>query len=143
MTTRPDATEYDAYFGKYIGLVPDGDLVGILSAQIEKTLALLGSVSEDKAGRSYAPGKWSIKEVVGHLIDAERIFAYRALRIGRSDKTPLVGFEQDDYVANTNFNLRTVPSLMEELGAVRLASIQLFKYFTDEEWQRRGIANEK
>ena len=141
MTTRPDPTEYGAYFGKYISLVPDGDIVVTLSSQIENTLALLRTVSEDKAALPYAPGKWSIKEVVGHLIDTERIFAYRALCIGRNDKTPLPGFEQDDYVANTNFNRRTLASLLEEFTAVRRATIQLFKHFTDEEWQRRGTAN--
>ena len=103
MTTRPDPTEYDSYFGKYIGLVPEGDIVTILSSQVEKTLALLRTVPEEKAGHAYAPGKWSIKEVIGHVADTERIFAYRALRIGRNDKTPLAGFEQDDYVASTEF----------------------------------------
>jgi uncharacterized damage-inducible protein DinB len=143
MTTRPDPSEYDAYFGKYIGLVPDGDIVSILSSQLENTLALLRTVPEEKAGHAYASGKWSIKEVVGHVIDTERIFGYRALRIGRNDKTPLAGFEQDDYVANSNFNARTLGSLMEEFAAVRRANVQLFKHFTDDEWQRRGTANER
>ena len=143
MTTRPDPTEYDAAFWRYINLVPEGDIVTILSSQIGKTLALLRNVSEEKAGQSYAPGKWSIKEVVGHVIDSERIFAYRALRIGRNDKTPLAGFEQDDYVAATNFNARPFASLTEEFSAVRTANIQLFKHFTDAEWLRRGTANQK
>lgn len=133
MTTRPDPGEYDAYFGKYIGLVPDGDIVAILNSQLENTLALLRTVPPEKAAQAYAPGKWSIKEVVGHLTDAERIFAYRALRIGRNDKTALAGFEQDDYVANTNFNGRTLNSLMDEFAAVRRANVQLFKHFTEEE----------
>ncbi len=143
MTTRPDRTEYDPYFSRYIDSVPDGDIVTILKSQIDNTLALLREVSEEKASESYAPGKWSIKEVVGHVIDTERIFAYRALRIGRNDETPLAGFEQDDYVANTNFNARTLASLREEFGIVRSASIQLFKYFTAAEWLRRGTANQK
>jgi uncharacterized damage-inducible protein DinB len=143
MTTKPEPTEYDPYFWKYIDLVPDGEIVAILSSQIENTIGLLRTVSEDKAAQSYAPGKWSIKEVVGHIVDSERIFVYRALRIGRNDKTPLAGFEQDDYVANTSFNRRMLASLLEEFAAVREATIQLFKHFTDEEWKRRGIANEK
>jgi len=143
MTRRPDPTEYDPYFGKYIGLVPDGDIVATLSSQSESTLALLRTVPEQKAGHAYAPGKWSIKEVAGHVTDTERIFAYRALRIGRNDRTPLAGFEQDDYVANTNFNARTLGSLMEEFAAVRRATVQLFKHFTGEEWQRRGTANDR
>ena len=143
MTTRPDQSEYDPYFSGYIDLVPDGDIVTILKSQIDNTLALLRNVSEERAGESYAPGKWSIKEVIGHVIDTERIFAYRALRIGRNDKTPLAGFEQVDYVANTNFNARTLASLHEEFAIVRSASIQLFKYFTDGEWLRLGTANQK
>src|SRR5437016_3806930 len=139
--TRPDPTEYDPYFGKYISLVPDGDIVSILSSQVENTLALLRTITEQRGGHAYAPGKWTIKEVVGHLTDAERIFAYRALRIGRNDKTPLAGFEQDDYVANADFNARTLGSLVEEFEAVRRANVQLFKHFTLEEWQRRGTAN--
>ena len=141
--TRPDPTEYDPYFGKYISLVPDGDIVSILSSQVENTLALLRTITEQRGGHAYAPGKWSIKEVVGHMTDTERIFAYRGLRIGRNDRTPLPGFEQDDYVANTNFNARTLGSLMEELAAVRRASVQLFQHFNGEEWQRRGTANER
>jgi uncharacterized damage-inducible protein DinB len=141
--TRPASTEYDPYYWKYIDLVPDGDIVTILRSQIETTLAFLRQVPEEKAGESYAPGKWTVKEVIGHLIDTERIFAYRALRIGRNDKTPLPGFEQDDYVAGTNFNARTLAGLTEEFSAVRSTTIHLFKHFSDEEWQRRGTANEK
>ena len=143
MTTRPDATEYEPHYAPYIALVPDGDIVALLGSQLENTLALLSTVTEVKSGAAYAPGKWSIKELLGHLTDTERIFAYRALRIGRNDRTPLSGFEQDDYVANTNFNARTLVGLMDEFAAVRRANIQLFKYFTDEEWQRRGTANGK
>ena len=142
MTQKPQPSEYAADFGKYIGLVPEGDIVAILGSQIENTLQLLRTVPEAKGGIAYAPGKWSVKELVGHLIDAERIFAYRALRIGRNDKTPMPGFEQDDYVANTDFNARTLDSLMEEWAVVRRAGIQLFKHFADEEWQRRGTAND-
>src|SRR5690242_1430758 len=86
MTRRPESTEYAPYYGKYVMLVPDGDLTATLSRQLDTTLALLSSLSEQQAEFSYAPGKWSIKEVVGHLMDGERVFAYRALRIGRDDK---------------------------------------------------------
>jgi len=141
MTRRPESTEYAPYYGKYVMLVPDGDLAATLSRQVHATLGLLSPLSEQRAGFSYAPGKWSIKEVVGHLIDSERVFAYRALRIGRDDKTPLPGFEQDDYVASANFNERTLSSLLEEFTAVRQATVQLFKNFEEKEWQRRGTAN--
>ena len=143
MTTRPDPDEYEPHYAPYIALVPDGDIVTILSSQLERTVAILRRVQEEVAGKTYAPGKWSLKEVVGHLIDTERIFVYRALRIGRNDKTPLPGFEQDDYVANANFNTRTLASLLEEFAFVRRATIQLFEHFTEDEWQRRGTANGK
>jgi hypothetical protein len=142
MTKRPEPSEYAPYYGKYIALVPDGDLAGILSRQIDATAALLSPLSEQQAAYAYAPGKWSIKEVLGHLMDTERIFAYRALRIGRNDKTPLPGYEQDDYVATANFNARSMASLLEEFAAVRKASVELFKHFTEKEWVRRGTANQ-
>ena len=133
MTTRPDSTEYASYYQKYVDLVPDGEIVGILGSQIQNTLSLLKNVSEEKAGQSYAPGKWTIKEVVGHMIDTERIFAYRALCVGRNDKTPLPGFEQDDYVAGANFNTRPLSGLIEEFACIRSASIHLFTPFTEAE----------
>src|SRR5438034_1735489 len=141
MTGRPDSTEYAPYYGKYIALVPDGDIAATLAGQLNATLALLRGIPEERGSYAYEPGKWSIKEVVGHLMDTERIFAYRALCIGRNDPTPLPGFEQDDYVANANFNARTLPSLLEEFAAVRQANVQFFKHLTDQEWQRRGTAN--
>lgn len=122
MTTRPDPTEYDHYW-KYIDLVPDGEIVNILDSQIRNNLGLLSNLPEEKAGQSYAPGKWTIKEVIGHIIDTERIFAYRALCIARNDKTPLPGFEQDDYVAGTHFDARSLASLIEEFTCVRSASV--------------------
>jgi uncharacterized damage-inducible protein DinB len=142
MTKRPEPFDYAPYYGKYIALVPDGDLAVILSRQIDATSALLSPLSEQQAAYAYAPGKWSIKEVLGHLMDTERIFGYRALRIARNDKTPLPGYEQDDYVATANFNARSMSSLLEEFAAVRKASVELFKHFTEEEWIRRGTANQ-
>ena len=143
MTAKPESNEHDPYYRKYIDRVPDGDIAATLGSQVESTLAFLRSVSEENAGRSYAAGKWTMKQVLGHLIDSERIFAYRALCVGRNDKTWLPGFEQDDYVANADFNARTLESFIEELAAVRRATVNLFKHFTDEEWQRRGIANQQ
>ena len=141
LTTRPDSTEYPPYYGKYIGRVPEGDIAATLAHQMNATLTLLRALPEDRAGYAYAPGKWSIKEVVGHLMDTERIFAYRALCISRSDSTPLPGFEQNDYVANGNFNGRTLTSLIDELAAVRQSNVQLFTHLTEEQWRRRGTAN--
>jgi uncharacterized damage-inducible protein DinB len=141
MTTRPESNEFAPYYGPYIAQVPDGDVATTLTRQFDATRALLSPLPEEKGTYAYAPGKWSIKQLLGHLIDSERVFAYRALRIGRNDKTPLPGYEQDDYVAFGNFNARSLSSLLEEFTAVRNASVHLFTHFTDDQWLRRGTAN--
>ena len=140
MTARPESDEHDPYYRKYIDRVPDGDIAATLASQIENTLSFLRTESEENAGRAYAEGKWTIKQVLGHLIDTERIFAYRALCIGRNDKTWLPGFEQDDYVANANFNARTLESFIEELASVRRATVNLFKHFTGTDFLLIGDA---
>lgn len=139
---RPEATEYLPYYGRYISLVPDGDIIAVLSNQIDDTLALLRSISESQAGFRYAPDKWSIKELVGHVIDTERIFAYRALRFARNDQTPLPGYEQDDYIRNASFNDCLLGDLASEFESVRASSLFLFKHLNGEAWMRRGAANE-
>jgi uncharacterized damage-inducible protein DinB len=142
-TARPDSTEYAEYYGRYISMVPDGNISAILKNQFEATLSFFKTLSEERAEHAYAPGKWTIKEVVGHLMDAERVFAYRALRIGRNDPTPLPGFEENDYVAAANFNKRTLADIVEEFAAVRRATVELFRRFDEREMQRRGTANQK
>src|SRR5437764_9115711 len=97
-TVRPEEAEYAESYGKYIKAIPDGDILLTLTRQLEETLVLLGGISEAQAGARYAPGKWSIKEVLGHVTDAEHIFAHRALRFARADQTPLPRFEIEDYV---------------------------------------------
>jgi uncharacterized damage-inducible protein DinB len=139
---RPEAGEYAPYYEQYVALVPAGDIIETLERQIADTLALLRSVPEDRAGSSYEPGKWSIKEVVGHVCDGERIFTYRALRIARGDRTPLPGYEQDDYTRAANFNARTLSNIADEFARVRAATVSLFRSFDAEAWQRRGIAND-
>ncbi len=140
--TKPETTEYAPYYGKYISLVADGDIVKTLENQIDATLQVLRGLSEEKGNHCYAPGKWSVKEVIGHLIDTERIFAYRALRIARNDKTPLPGFEQDDFVANADFDSARVADLADEFAAVRKANLSLFRRLSDEAWLRSGTASE-
>jgi hypothetical protein len=139
--SRPDATEYAPYYGKYIELVPAGDLIITLSQQINDTSTLLRGLSEAQAETRYAPGKWSIKEVLGHVIDTERVMSYRALRIARADETPLPGFEQDDYVRAANFDSRTLANLLEEYMAVRAATVALFRNLEATAIARRGTAN--
>lgn len=139
---KPEANEYAPYYGKYVELVPAGDIAAILKTQGEQTLALLRTLTEAQGDHAYAPGKWTIKELLGHINDGERIFAYRLLRIGRGDKTPLPGFEQDDYITGTNFNARSLASLIDEFAAIRQATLHLCQHFTDAEWQRSGTASE-
>ncbi len=141
MRTRPLATEYAPFYARYIDLVPEGDVLDILSRQRDDALALLAKIPGDAGDVRYAPGKWSIKEVLGHIIDSERIFAYRALRFARADTTPLAGFEQDDYVRAGNFKARSLADLTEEFGFVRQATLVMLRHFGPETWDRRGTAN--
>jgi len=141
-TGKPDPTEYLPYFGRYVSLVPDGDILAVLGKQIEETTGLLNSIPESQGGYRYAPDKWSIKELVGHLIDCERIFAYRALRFARNDKTPLAGFEQDDYVSNASFDDCRLVDLSSELERVRQSTIFLFRHLDAKSWMRSGLAND-
>jgi DinB superfamily len=140
--TRPDSTEYAPYYEKYISLVPGDSIVTTLSSQIEETLKLLSVLSEAQGELRYAPGKWSIKEVIGHLIDAERIFTYRALRMARSDRTPLPGFDENFYVENGNFGDRRVAELADEFQAVRKSSVYIFRHLSEEAWARGGVASD-
>lgn len=139
---RPETTEYQSYYGTYISLVPDDDILAVLERQMEDTAGFLGTIPESQASFRYAPDKWSIKELVGHLIDGERVFAYRALRFARDDKTPLPGFEQDDYVRNGAFDNCRLSDLASELKSVRQATLFLFKNLDRDAWTRRGVAND-
>ena len=141
LASRPLDTEYAPYYGRYVSRVPEGDVVRTLETQLAETLALLREVPEARAGRRYAEGKWSLKEVVGHMSDTERIFAYRALRIGRGDATPLPGFEQDDYVRDTDFDRVPLADLAAELEAVRRATIHLLRNMDEAALARRGTAS--
>jgi hypothetical protein len=140
IATRPESNEYAPYYGKYVSLVPDGDILVTLEKQLPATLALLARPEADGDFR-YAPGKWSVKESLGHVIDAERVFTYRAMRIARNDKTPLPGFEQDDYVKYGPFGHCTLAGLVEEFVAVRKATILMFRGLDEAAWARRGTAS--
>jgi hypothetical protein len=138
----PDASEYDAYYGRYISLVAGNDIVAALEEQPRRTLALLSGLDEAQANYRYAPEKWSIKEVLGHIIDTERILSCRALRFARNDRTPLPGFEQDDYVRYGGFAECPLGYLVEQFTSVRDSSVFLFAGLNPEAWLRRGIANQ-
>ena len=139
---RPEETEYSPYYDTYVSLVKGDDVLAALSDQLSVTLALLRGVPESEGGFRYAEGKWSIKELVGHMIDSERIFAYRALRFARNDRTPLPGYEQDDYIQNASFDACSLAALAAEFESVRRATLFLFKHLDGEAWMRRGEANE-
>jgi len=138
--SRPQAGEYNPYYDRYISLVGSDDVVGLLEQQAPQTATLFKSASA-KADFRYAAGKWSIKEMLGHINDTERIMSYRALRIARADQTPLSGFEQDDYIRDGNFGQRTLADLIEEFTDVRKATVQLFRHVDTETGARRGVAN--
>jgi len=138
---RPQSNDYAPFYGKYVMLVPDGNFLEILETQPREMKQMLEPLTDAQADFRYAPGKWSIKEILGHVIDAERIFAVRILRIARGDQTPLPGFEQDDYVRVSNAASRTLSDLLEEFAAVRRASIALIRSLDDASWLRRGTAS--
>jgi uncharacterized damage-inducible protein DinB len=140
---RPGQGDYALHYGQYIDLVPSGDFLETLREQQRDLAALLSPLSDEQAEFRYAPGKWSIKEVVGHINDAERIFSYRLLRIARGDQTPLASFEQDGYIANGNFSDRKLSELLEEFSSIREATICLIRSLDDAAWLRRGTASQK
>jgi len=140
---RPSTDEYFEYYGKYIARVTDEDALSSLRDQFEDTLVLLRPLDETRARHRYAPDKWSVKEVVGHLTDCERIFAYRALRIARTDTTPIEGFDENVYVPAGKFDERPMDDLIEDYERVRDATLSLFNGLDDEALVRRGTANGK
>ena len=138
---HPEAGEYAPAFANYIANVTEDDVVAALETQSRETAALLARIDETKASYRYEPGKWSVKEVIGHLTDGERVFAYRALAIARGDKASLPGFDENEYAQNANFDARSMRSVAEEYAAARAATLTMFRGFPDEAWQRRGTAN--
>jgi len=140
---RPEPTEYAEFYAGYVSEVPGTDVLGVLESQRVQMLQLFAARSERDGSFRYAPGKWTVKEVLGHINDAERIFAYRALRIARGDQTPLAAFEQEDFVRNGGFGERTLADLAEEFGLVRNASVALFRSLREDAWPRRGVASQK
>jgi uncharacterized damage-inducible protein DinB len=139
---RPQAGEYNNYYQRYIDLATEEDVVGALDAQSHETAILLRGLSEQQASHRYAPDKWSVKQLVGHVTDAERIFAYRALSIARGETKALPGFDQEPYVANSGADERSIADLAEELAAVRRANVMMLRGLSDEAWRRTGTASD-
>src|SRR5499427_10576620 len=137
---KPRPEEHAEYYARYIRLVGD-DALAALRAQSAATPRMLSGLSEAQAMHRYAPGKWSVKEVVGHVIDGERVFAYRALRIARADATPLPGFDENAWVPVGHFDRRSMPDLVSDYQTVRAATVALFSSLDDEALVRLGTAN--
>lgn len=140
---RPDIETVPAYFQKYAELVKDMDLIDALRHAQEQVQQILSDIPEDKGMYRYAEGKWTIKEVLNHLMDVERVFAYRALRFARNDQTPLSPFEENDYALQANAHARSIADLKEEMRRLRDTTIDLFASFTPEMLRREGIASNK
>lgn len=138
---RPGNDEYSEYYGGYIRQVPEVELFGFMTQQPGSLHDLLKGVDEAAAATRPAPSEWSINEVIGHIIDTERVFAYRALCISRADETPLPGFNQDPYVENANFNERSLADLLDEFELLRRANLLQFKPLQPEAFTRRGTAS--
>jgi hypothetical protein len=138
---RPQPGEYAPYYDRYISSIQGEDILDTLDQQRRQMMLLLCDRDDTDGDFRYAPDKWSAKEVLGHVCDTERIFAYRALRFARADATPLAGFEQDDYVRNGPFAQRPLADQVEDFIAVRRATLSLLRNLDEAAWSRRGIAN--
>lgn len=141
MIQPPQPDEYSEYYGRYINLVKDTDLFEKLASQLHEMEELFSKVDDAKSNFKYAPGKWSIKEVLGHVLDAERVFSYRALCISREDKQPLPSFDENEFIRQSNFGNIKLEQLVKEFSLLRSANILLFNGFTDEMWLRKGTAS--
>ncbi len=138
---RPAPDEHAEYYSRYTQLVPDGDLLELLDRQAGEFAAFLRSVPAHLRDHRYGEGKWSVKEVIGHVADAERIFSYRALRFGRGDATPLASFDENAYVANARFAEQEYEQLVEEWVSVRRATLSLLRGLNRDESARCGTAS--
>lgn len=139
---RPGSSEYASYFHRYVDLVPDGDIIASLEQQAAESLRILRGIDPEKGQHRYAPGKWTLNEVLVHMMDTERVFAHRAFRFSRGDRSPLPGFDQDTYiksVANVRYHL---PDLVDQFARLRASNLDLFRGFTNEMLDERGVASD-
>lgn len=140
--TRPEKSEYAEFYANYVALVEETDIVAALQNQVADLENIFAGISEEKSAFAYAEGKWTIKQLLGHLIDGERVFSYRALRISRADQTPLPGFEENSYVANSNFTARTIADMLEELTLLRRSNVIFFNNLSDAARLYTGTASD-
>lgn len=140
---RPEKTEYAEFYETYVLRVPETEILPAMERQIAEARKIFAEIAEEKGAFAYSEGKWTIKELLGHLIDGEKILAYRALRIARNDKTPIEGYEENLYVENGNFNNRTLADLVEDFALLRQVNVRFFKSLPENAWTRTGTANNK
>ena len=142
MIPKPTSDQCPSFYWKYIQFVPEtSDILGELQVQSMDTIDLVTSLDDETLASSYQDGKWTILEILVHLMDCERIFAYRALRIGRKDKTPLPGFDENEFAKNSHANQRKILGIVKEYSLLRASTIELFQSFTSDMWQQVGVAN--
>ncbi len=141
MIERPRESEYAPFYAGYIAKIADVYVLELLERQNRYLRDLASAATPEQQEFRYAPGKWSVREVVGHLIDGERVFGYRAFRIGRGDQTPLPGFDENEYVTASGYHHRDLASLAEEFALVRAANLALLKSLSEEDWRHIGTAN--
>ncbi len=142
MKKRPQSgTDYSPQFEAYVSKMPEGELPDILIEQSRETVNLFLGLTHEQANHRYAPDKWSVKEVLGHMADTERVMSYRLLRIARGDQTPLAGFEENLFVNGADFGRLSLEELLQNYEAVRQATLTLIKGMPEEAWTRRGFAN--
>ena len=140
---RPETNEFFAYYNNYVSLVPGDDVMPVLDEQPNELRAIFASIAEEQGAFAYELGKWTIKELLSHVIDGERIFAYRILRISRGDETPIEGFEQDGYIEHSNANSRTFADLLNEFDFQRRSNMLMLRNISDEKSRLMGTASDK
>ncbi|MCB0833532.1 MAG: DinB family protein [Bacteroidetes bacterium] len=141
MLQKPPTSEYSSFFQRYMDKIPDGDLLKLLRTNLDATVSLVKDLPESKLAFRYAEGKWSIKEVLIHHADGERIFSYRALCIARGDQTPLPGFDENEYAPQSFADLRSIGSILQEMKSIRESTIELFSNFDPSVWTRMGTVS--
>ena len=142
-TGRPEQGEFDPYYTGYIGHVIEDDAIAALEAELSESIAFFRAIDEKISTTAYSEGKWTLRELLGHIIDTERIMSYRALRFARNDQTELPGFEQDDFIKGASFNAVPMGDMLREFEHLRRANILMFRNLSDAAWLRSGRANNK
>jgi len=141
MSHRPESTEYAPFYETYVSRVPEEEILPVLAGQVGEIRRLAAGVPPEREGHRYADGKWSVREVLGHLTDGERLFGYRALCIGRGDTNPLPGFDEQAYMVHAGFDEVPLAELAEDFAAAREANLRMLRRFDPEAWRRVGTAN--